>query len=131
MAQYHLGEKIYHQFKERPNVVFATFEDLKQDREKVIKSVCEFLHLDFYDRMLEDAFEKNTSFSKGIGREHILTQSDMRCINLLEPLFQMMPLALLKIFRRLFGSSRDPNGGKFITKSFSMLRKQHGWPDKD
>jgi len=131
MALYQLGEKIYDQYRRKPNVMFVTFEALRADRKMLTKRVCEFLHLDFHDRMLEDAFDRNTSFENGASRAKALSRIDERCIALLGPLFRRIPLGLLKTSRLMFGRNRYPDRSRFIPSTFLALRKQYRWLDKD
>ncbi len=131
MALYYLGEKISDQFRGKSNVMFVTFEDLKRDRETVTKRVCEFLCLDFDDRMLEDVYGKNTSFKSVAGGASAMSRTEQRCISLLGPLVCLTPVRLLKAFRRMFGRNRNPNRSKFIQASFLTLRKRYGWSGED
>lgn len=131
MALYQLGKKIYDQFKRKRNVLFVTFEQLKEDRESVTKRVCEFVHLDFVDEMLEDDFEKNTSFKNEANRQRALSRFDECCIAFFAPLFRLVPLILLRASRRMFGHSRNPNRSRFISDTFLSMRKQYGWSDED
>ncbi len=131
MALYHLGEKMYNQFRGKSNVMFVTFEDLKGDREAVTRRICEFLRLQFDARMLEDAYQKNTSFKNGSSRANALSRTEERCISLFGPLARRIPLGLLKAFRLMFGRNRNPNRSRFISASFLTLRKQYGWSSED
>ncbi len=131
MALYHLGEKIYNQFRGKSNVMFVTFEDLKGNKEAATKRICEFLRLQFDARMLEDAYQKNTSFKNGSSRANALSRTEERCISLFGPLARRIPLGLLKAFRRMFGRNRNPNRSRFISGSFLTLRKQYGWSGED
>ncbi len=131
MALYHLGERICRQYSRKPNVMSVTFEDLKGDREAVTGRICKFLRLDFDVRMLEDAYQKNTSFKSGSSRANALSRTEEWCISLFGPLVRRSPLGLLKALRLMFGRNRNPNRSRFISASFLTLRKQYKWPGED
>ena len=131
VALYQFGRKIYEQFKGKRNVLFITYEELKEDRETSVKRICEFVHLDFVGEMLEDDFRKNTSFKNESSRSEALSRFDEYCIAILGPCFRFVPLSLLRVSRMMFGRHRDRHQRRFVSASFLMLRKQHGWPEED
>jgi hypothetical protein len=130
-ALYYLSLKMSRLYQGKPNVMSVTYEDLRRDKRHTTEVVCAFLELPFEEAMLEDRYEKNTSFQRGINRDEILRPKDIRRLYMLSILFRFMPIRLLRLSRDRFGSHRNPDESRFIPASFSILRKQYNLGDED
>ncbi|MFO7899523.1 MAG: sulfotransferase [Planctomycetota bacterium] len=131
VALYQLASRTARRFAKRPRVLRITYEALEAHREEITRRACDHLGLSYSPHMLEDRFERNTSFRNGIRRDEMLSWLDITCIRILGPLFRLIPLPALSALRRWLGSARDPRRSRFVPKSYSILRKEYGWPEEN
>ncbi len=95
--------------------LILSFNDLQQNREDTVKKIVAYLDLEWFDKMLEDAYLPNSSFiekKKKIGR---FIESEINFINIcLYPILSKIPnflqcLARIRDKRRTFESPMDSN----------------------
>ena len=124
IAKWHLAQKTTRRYQAESNVMHVTFDQLKNDRQNLVKKVCDFLELTFHESMLIDTFKKNTSFQKGIKKEDMLSSFQIRIVRVLTPLFRVVPFFVLRGLGSLM--SRKGTGQRLVAKSFSLLREDYG-----
>lgn len=94
LASYYAHRGIEQRYLSDPNVMLFTYESMRTDKKRVLRSACEFLGLEFDERMLHDAFPPNTSF-KRVNRKEVLTRLDRLAFDVLDPLFSALPGSLV------------------------------------
>jgi len=123
-VSYCLAQKRARRWRRRANVMYVRFEDLRADREAVLREACGFLELDFRPEMLEDRFEKNTSFRTRVRREDVLTRRDRAVMRLAAGLCRPLPARLLEALRGRGRRSRQ----RFVPRTFDLFKQDIGWP---
>jgi len=117
-------------YSDQDNVYIVRYEHLKRDRKTVVKNICNFLHMEFDENMLEDIFKKNTSFRNGVSRDQVLTQWDLFKIAVLSILLGALPAWVyeslyLKRKEKIKNELLAFHERKFI--SFKLRKKELGW----
>jgi len=76
-------------------VLVTTYEALRADREPRLRAICDFIGVEFDEKMLGDRYVSNTSFRGGRKREDVLSDAEKRRVRRLRRLFGLMPRGLL------------------------------------
>lgn len=126
---YYLHRKIEEKYDHLPNVKTVFFEDLKTRKREVLEEVCCFAGLTFEEEMLGEYFSQNSSFSKGIKRDTVVSSAQSRLIDALCPVLDALPLfALAFLFdAREAVALRRPSRRRFTPGTFRLYQEEVGW----
>lgn len=104
----------------------------KESREQTVQRICQFLNLPFDKEMLEDIFKPNTSFTKGLRKEDVLSSRRGLFIRVASPFFNALPRQLYEYIYsvkvRFLGSGTE---NTFIPGTFTHIKREHGWQKHD
>jgi hypothetical protein len=117
-------------YSNRNNVYVIQYEDLRKNKKLVLEKLCKFLQIEYEEIMLQDKFQKNTSYRNGILKDEIFTKTDLLKLNVSSIFLKSLPKfiyellyarAKRKIKKQIFNSQEK----KLI--SFKFRRKELGW----
>jgi len=90
------NKKVIESFAEKSDKIHVTrYERLKANTESVLREMCNFLEIDFDEAMLEQAFERNTSFKGGKDRQQVLSTREKDLIKWVARCAQVLPLPVM------------------------------------
>lgn len=100
LAYVALIQRCLRKFSEgKKNAIVLNYEDLHTDTDKVVRSICAFVELDFEESMLTQRFKPNTSFQNTVDRDRMLSAADNILLSICWPLLAVVPLPLLQYLR--------------------------------
>ena len=123
---YQMHKKLENSLKGQKNVEFITYEMLKQNPEKSVSRICDFLEVEYSSSMLDMKYLKNSSYNTRDERKQVNYPSLIILIRIFNTLFSLFPqvvykwiLNYLKSFTLLRSNTR-----RFILKTFSIYANE-------
>ncbi len=83
------------------------FADMKEDREREMRRVAEFLGLDFDPRMTVERFQANTSFRSSADRAKAFSPADRALVKLAHATARLLPIGALLAIRKRRRAQRN------------------------
>lgn len=126
VSGYYFYQKVESRFQERGNVFTTKYELLKENKERTVASICDFIGIKYDAHMLVDRFRENTSFRNGISKEEILTKQDLIAIKLFSPIFKVLPWQLYQTTAKFAHHIRGvrPTDKRFMSLEFTLLEQE-------
>jgi len=95
--RYHTFKKHVTQFARlNSSIQTIEFEKLVNDKEHVVKQLCQFLEFNYEKTMLDQKFEPNTSFSGNMDRKTTLSSREKRLIRFLDHQISRLPFSVFR-----------------------------------
>jgi Sulfotransferase family len=134
VAGYVYDKKKNHLLIKKKNILFINFNDLKQNPRQTLQKICNYIDIQFEEKMLIDTFLPNTSFFRQ-NKNDVFTKYDIFLIKLFYFVINIYPLCLLNfakkylkgVFRRTIVGSLEPS---FIKDTFHLLMEEKQWISK-
>ena len=77
----------------------VNYEDMKRNLETEMRTICNFLNIDFHTKMLKTAYGPYTGFEKNDDRSKILLPHEKRLINYNRNIYEIVPVNLFLLKR--------------------------------
>ena len=123
---YLLEQKRIKSFRKKKNIsqdtVYIKYENLVFNSQSEIKHLCDKLNIQYQEKMLDNIFQKNTSFSKKDSKNKILNKLDFFYMHFLYNILKFFPYSFFEfVFKK---ASRRQVRMEFIAKTFEMRYKE-------
>ena len=124
---FRFNKEIEHFASKSNRIMLIEYDDFKKSKEETIRSVCQFLDIEFEHLMLEDKYKPNTSFKNEKERGEALTSLEKLYVRLLASIFSFFPYSFYRIvnkwrsfIRRLY---KKP---KLIPGTYRLFKRKKG-----
>ncbi len=102
-------------------MIYIRFEELKSNRRETVETLCRHIGVNFSQTLMEDSFQKNTSFHKTAEKEAILTPGETARIKYYAALINLVPSFMFSLAHALKQKLGLVQGNRFIEGTFRSI----------